>query len=138
MTKESVPFETDLELYRRWRGEVSSPELQDEDFNALAAYAERQLDAAETDRVEALLAAEPVLLDAVLAARALVTDTVVQFRPRPRIVPNGRLTWAALAASILLMSYAGYSLGVATQEAIEPSSNGTTLDLIDPTAGSLG
>jgi len=139
MTEDNVPFETDPELYLRWRQEAMPVELQDEDFNTLAAYAERRLEAPEVDRVESLLAAEPVLLDAVLAARhAPPVENVVQFRPRPQIVRTGRLTWAALAASILVMSYAGYSLGVATQEAIEPASNGTILDLIDLTAGSLG
>jgi hypothetical protein len=140
MTDESAPFETDPELYRQWRQAMRPIELQDEDFNALAAYAERRMEATEIDAVETLLAAEPALLDAVLAARAAVADTdnIVRFQPRPQVAQPRRLIWAALAASILLTSYAGYSLGVATQEAIEPTNSGTTLDLIDLTAGSLG
>src|SRR5579859_6247623 len=118
--------------------EAAGPAATAPDALTLAAYAEGRLDAAEAERVEAALAADPELLDTLLAlrlppatetpsaalirsAQALVSapsaadPVVVPFGRRPaREVPPPRLkawlAWGAVAASLLLVSLAGFDL----------------------------
>lgn len=139
-------------LWRRWQAVASSDAP---DFMTLAAYADGRLDAQQRAAVERLLAldsdiraaVDPDIDDAQVSdaavartierATALVAapaaSNVVAFTARP--VAVRRLTeWAALAASIALVSWLGFALGTNTYSAlaIDPAASSDIHDVFDP------
>ena len=157
MTMDDPPFEPDRALFERWRAAAGSDAPRDAlDALTLAAYAEGRLDEAAAERVEAALAADPELLDTLLAlrapaeaalpsqeliraAQALVPPAeavVVPFaRPAAAARPlKAWLAWGALAASLLLVSTAGFGVGMLTGSAVNAtatSSDESPSDLLD-------
>jgi anti-sigma factor RsiW len=132
MMMEDPPFEPDKALAARWRAAAASAPAPD--MLTLAAYAEGRLDEAAAEAVEAALAADPELLDTYLALRApaeteaasaaLIRSAQALVRTEPVVVPfptrkpaapvKAWLAWGAVAASLLLVSVAGFNLGMAT------------------------
>ncbi len=147
------PFEPDRALVARWRDAAPAPEAPD--ALTLAAYAEGRLDDTEAEAVEAALAADPELLESLLALRApvdaetastaLIRSAQALVRAEAVVVPfPGRkpvaarpvtawLAWGAVAASLLLVSVAGFNLGVATGHTADAISavDESSSDLLD-------
>src|SRR5579859_4651655 len=148
MMMEDPPFEPDRALTARWRSAraTADPAPETPDALTLAAYAEGRLDEAATEAVEAALAADPELLDTLLAlraepapetasaalihsAQALVRaeSVVVAFptrKPAPPSRVNAWLVWGAVAASLLLVSVAGFDMGLATGHTVGATAAG--------------
>jgi len=116
-------------LWRRWRqaaeGTADAP-----DPMLLAAWAERRLDEAAAEAVEAWLALHPEALEDLLAARnsiaavepsaaALARGAALVAERDPKVIPFRRkasfwrvaATWSSMAASILAVSLVGFELG---------------------------
>jgi anti-sigma factor RsiW len=137
------------------------------DALTLAAYAEGRLPPAERDIVDELLAEYPELAADVAVARqsaatsggsgdalsgviaracALVPasdDRVVAFRPKPRGAGAGwrdTARWSALAASFLIVSYVGFSLGSDASLGLAglTQSVASADDVLDPPIGLFG
>lgn len=150
------PFEPDRALFARWHAArdaaATAPALPD--ALTLAAYAEGRLGEAAAEAVEAALAADPELLDTLLALRAppraaasaaLIRSAQALVRAEPVVVPfpvrkpaaarpvRAWLAWGAVAASLLLVSVAGFNLGAATSHAVDTTAAGdeSPSDLLD-------
>jgi hypothetical protein len=147
-------------LWRRWRSAAASDAaaMTEPDPLLLAAYAEHRLAPEAAEVVEDWLAAHPEAITDILAARraadappaapqpvlaraaALVVASdgqVVAFRPAPRRADwSTAIRWGAMAASILVTSLLGFTLGNDTY-ANFASANGRTLvqELLDPPTG---
>jgi hypothetical protein len=161
MMMDDPPFEPDRALFQRWREAAATPMATAPDALMLAAYAEGRLTEAESEQLEAALAVDPELLDTLLALRrpagsaipsaALIQSAqscvpdrsdavVVPFRGQVAVpAALGRVTawlaWGAVAASLLLVSMAGFDLGVRTQHAVNASASyETPADLLDPSS----
>jgi anti-sigma factor RsiW len=153
MMMDDPPFEPDRALVERWRAAVDAA-APPPDAMILAAYAEGRLDDAAAEQVEAALAADPELLDTLLALRApaetalpspaLIRSTQALVAADPVVVPfirraaparglNAWLAWGAVAASLLLVSLAGFDLGMQTGHAVDTVSvsDDSPSDLLD-------
>lgn len=163
-------FQAGKALFQRWRA-ASHPAMPTDtapDALTLAAYAEGRLSDAEMALVEAALASDPALLDTLLALRladapetpsiALVqaAQALVPAQEHPVVVPfqarrgsgasrvNAWLAWAAVAASLMIVSVAGFDLGIRTEHAVSAAdANGTDsagdlLDLTDLSGDDIG
>ena len=163
-------FQAGKALFQRWRA-ASHPAMPTDtapDALTLAAYAEGRLSDAEMALVEAALASDPALLDTLLALRladapetpsiALVqaAQVLVPAQEHPVVVPfparrgggasrvNAWLAWAAVAASLMIVSVAGFDLGIRTEHAVSAAdANGTDsagdlLDLTDLSGDDIG
>jgi hypothetical protein len=153
MMMDDPPFEPDRALFARWR--AAADQAAALDALPLAAYAEGRLGEAEAAPIEAALAADPALLDTLIAlrfvaetaapspgliatAQALVpakaNPVLVAFRPRASLV--GRIAaWGAVAASLLVVSLAGFDLGVRTEHAVSAEAGyDAPADLLDPSS----
>ena len=154
MMMDDPPFEPDRALFARWRArDADAPAMPD--ALTLAAYAEGRLDEAAAESVEAALAADPDLLETLLALRAppepeaasaaLIRSAQALVRAEPVVVPfptrkpaaarpvKAWLAWGAVAASLLLVSVAGFNLGAATSHAVDTTAAGdeSPSDLLD-------
>jgi hypothetical protein len=149
-------FEPDRALVESWR-RASMPRPAPPDLMLLAAYAEGRLNDAEAEPIEAALASDPALLDTLLALRepsaaaipsaalirsaqalvpgpALSAPSVVSFARRgaARRGADAWLAWGAVAASLLIVSTAGFSLGMNTGRAVDtPAGVEAPGDLLD-------
>lgn len=148
-------------LWRRWRSAADSMAAGGEpDPMLLAAYAENRLSAAAAEAVENWLAADPDAAQDILAARratrealpeapptvaaratALVVEGDAQIlafrRPVPRMAGwRAALAWGGIAASLLVTSLVGFTLGSDAYVSLARSTP-TTLghDLLDPPSG---
>lgn len=168
MMMDDPPFEPDKALAARWRSARAIDRAPDRpDALTLAAYAEGRLDEAAAEAVEAALAADPELLDTLLALRAPIEPEVASValirsaqslgRGEPVVVPfpaprpgaaaprpvKAWLAWGAVAASLLLVSAAGFDLGLKTEHTINATaaiddSPSDLLDLSDLTGDDVG
>ena len=146
----------DGELFRRWRaaeGPGAAPDALD-----LAAYAEGRLEGASREAVGRWLAEHPQdaeMVDLALTVRAedgeaaervarraasLVSGEVVAFRPRRlRLVWPDTARWGALAASVAIVGWLGFSLGGETYTALTGGDDQVAVDeLFDPPTGFFG
>jgi len=155
---DDAPFQPDRTLYERLRSHESVPAKSPLDLDPmlLAAYLEGRLGEAEAAPIEAILAADPAALDDLIAydpvtpeipsaafitkAQALVGGaTILPFAPRP--APPRRLVtawaaWGAVAASLVLISLVGFSLGMQTERNFNGSTGiGTSIDILDQSSG---
>jgi hypothetical protein len=144
-------------LWRRWRSAAAPGPAADPDPLLLAAYVENRLGAADLDTVEEWLAADPALLEDSLAARraaqaalpeaspaiiarasALVRSSevgVVAFR-RPVQRWRAMAAWGGMAASLVVTSLVGFTLGTSTYGNFAGSSLATlSQELLDPPTG---
>lgn len=163
---EDPPFEPDKALAARWRAAAAAASASEiPDALTLAAYAEGRLDETEAEAVEAALAADPELLDTLLALRTLpepeaasaeliraaqalvrAEPVVVPFhsrKPAPMRPVRAWLAWGAVAASLLLVSVAGFDLGMATSHTLSAPNAGDVspselLDLSGLTSDDIG
>jgi anti-sigma factor RsiW len=150
---DDAPFEPDRALFARWRDATPAPALPD--ALTLAAYAEGRLDDAAIEAVEAALAADPELIETLLALRApaqtetasavLIRSAQALVRAEPIVVPfpsrkaaaprpvKAWLAWGAVAASLLLVSVAGFNLGLETGHSVGVGAAGddSPSDLLD-------
>jgi hypothetical protein len=157
MMMDDPPFEPDRALFARWHAarDAAAPALAQPDALTLAAYAEGRLDEAAAEAVEAAFAADPHLLETLLAlrappepetasaklihsAQALVRaePVVVAFPARRPVAPRpvkAWLAWGAVAASLLLVSVAGFDMGLATGHSVSATAAGddSPSDLLD-------
>jgi|HubBroStandDraft_1064217.scaffolds.fasta_scaffold00011_22 hypothetical protein len=161
---EDPPFEPDPALVDRWRRAVAAPVGAAPDALVLAAYAEGRSSDLEIEEVEAALAADPALLDTLLALGRPVQPVIASaafigsvqglvpvgtspvvvpfffFRPRPaaagsRARVSPALAWAAVAASLLLVSVAGFDLGMRTERLVNAADTFESPgDLLDPSS----
>lgn len=151
---DDAPFQPDRTLYERWRSRESVPAETDIELDpmVLAAYLEGRLSEDESVPLERLLAADPAALDDLIAcdpvtpeipsaafvsrAQALVgTATILPFAP-PRRVVTAWAAWGAVAASLVLISLVGFSLGMQTERNFNGSVGlGTSIDIIDQSSG---
>jgi len=157
MMMDDPPFEPDRALFARSHAarDAAAPVPALPDALTLAAYAEGRLDDAAAEAVEAALAADPDLLETLLAlrapaepesasaklvhsAQALVPaePVVVPFPARKRVAPRpvkAWLAWGAVAASLLLVSVAGFDVGLATGHNVSATTAGddSPSDLLD-------
>ncbi len=147
-------------LWRRWQALNRGPATPapEPDAVLLAAYAEDRLDEAASAAVELWLAERPEALADILAARtadaapievpdavigraaALVAApqaTVVPFRRPQRLGWRAAVAWSGLAASLLVTSLFGFSLGsTAYSEFMGPQATEASLqDFFDPPGG---
>lgn len=149
-------------LWRRWRMAADDGAAGWEpDAVALAAYAEDRLDAEAVEAVEAWLADNPQRAQDILAARqalklplpetpeAIVARAaalvggggeaqILPFRrPAARLGSwRGAVGWAAMAASILVASLAGFAMGNDTYVTLAGGANASlSQDLMDPPTG---
>ncbi len=153
MMMDDPPFEPDRALVARWRDATTAPVPPD--ALTLAAYAEGRLGETEAEAVEAALATDPALLETLLALRApaetetasatLIHSAQALVRAEAVVVPfparkpvaarpvTAWLAWGAVAASLLLVSVAGFNLGVATGHTADAISAGdeSPSDLLD-------
>lgn len=157
---DDAPFQPDRTLYERWQSRESVPADTDAELDpmVLAAYLEGRLSEDESVPLERLLSTDPAALDDLIAcdpvtpeipsaafisqAQALVgTATVLPFAPReapPRRVMTAWAAWGAVAASLVLISLVGFSLGMQTERNFNGSIGlGTSIDIIDQSS-SLG
>jgi hypothetical protein len=155
---DDAPFQPDRALYERWRSHESVPADADAELDPmiLAAYLEGRLGEAESAPLEQLLAADPATLDDLIACdpvtpetpsaafvartQALVgTPTILPFAPRaapPRRVVTAWAAWGAVAASLVLISLVGFSLGMQTERNFNGSTGiGTSIDILDQSSG---
>jgi hypothetical protein len=150
---DDAPFQPDRTLYERWRSHESVPADADAELDPmlLAAYLEGRLGEDEAAPLEQLLAADPAALDDLIAcdpvtpeipstafiarAQALVgTATILPFAPR-RVV-TAWAAWGAVAASLVLISLVGFSLGMQTERNFNGSTGiGTSIDILDQSSG---
>lgn len=139
-------------LWRRWRQAAGTAGAAPDPL-LLAAYAERRLDEAAAEAVEAWLALHPEALEDVLAARgapaaiepspaalaramALVPERDTKVLPFRRKAPKWRVAaaWGSMAASIMAVSLIGFELGGSVYTGLlgggqtEPSFEQTLLD----------
>lgn len=156
---EEADFERDRSLFDLWRAHAR-PVVRPDPM-LLAAYAEGRLDEADAAAVEAALAGDPALLDDVLEARRSVAASpatkavvsraqairpgpsgrVVELlprRPRSARLVAGLIAWGAVAASVLLVSFVGFHLGVQTQRAFDAPAGSTAVDLLGSGEGVIG
>ena len=155
---DDAPFQPDRTLYERWRSHESVPADADAELDPmlLAAYLEGRLGEDEAAPLEQLLAADPAALDDLIAcdpvtpeipsaafiarAQALVgSATILPFAPRavpPRRVVTAWAAWGAVAASLVLISLVGFSLGMQTERNFNGSTGiGTSIDILDQSSG---
>ena len=155
---DDAPFQPDRTLYERLRSHESQPaeSLLELDPMLLAAYLDGRLGEDEAAPLEALLAADPTALDDLIAcdpvtpeipsaafiakAQALVGGaTVLPFTPRsapPRRLVAAWAAWGAVAASLVLISLVGFSLGMQTERNFNGSTGlGTSIDILDQSSG---
>ncbi|MDB5361452.1 MAG: hypothetical protein JWO51_2749 [Rhodospirillales bacterium] len=155
---DDAPFQPDRTLYERWRSHESgsADPTAELDPMILAAYLEGRLSEDDAAPLERLLAADPAALDDLLAcdpvtpeissaafvarAQALVAGTtVVPFAPRaaaPRRIVTAWAAWGAVAASLVLISLVGFSLGMQTERNFNRSTGvGTSIDILDQSNG---
>ena len=154
----------DAELYRRWRRAEGGDAP---DALTLAAYAEGRLAPEEAEAVGRLLAAHPGAAEDLEIARALdglglpprdalaervaaraaalvapPAPNVVPFPTRqPRFLMRQAGSWAALAASVAITAWLGFSLGADTYARLagdEHAAAGFDSDLLDPPSGLFG
>ncbi len=156
MMMDDPPFEPDRALFARWHAarDAAAPAPALPDAVTLAAYAEGRLDDAAAEAVEAALAADPDLLETLLALRAppqpeaaaaVIRSAQALVRAEPVVVPfpvrkpgaarpvKAWLAWGAVAASLLLVSVAGFDMGLATGHDVSATSAGddSPSDLLD-------
>ena len=149
-------------LWRRWRSAAASAMTAGAEPNplVLAAYAENRLPPHAVEAVEDWLAAHPEALQDVLAARqaarealpaaspavlaraaALVVEgnaQVLPFRhPATRVTSwRGAIAWGALAASLLVTSLVGFTLGSDAYVSLARSTSPALgHELLDPPMG---
>jgi len=154
---DDAPFQPDRTLYERWRPHESLPaDVVELDPMILAAYLDGRLDEVQAATLEQLLAADPAALDDLLAcdpvtpeipsaafiarAQALVgTAPILPFAPRPappRRMVTAWAAWGAVAASLVLISLVGFSLGMQTERNFNGSTGvGTSIDILDQSSG---
>jgi len=127
----------------------------------LAAYLEGRLGEADAVPLERLLAADPAALDDLIDWRAqpivpeaasaafirraqdlVPAATILPFVPRPapnRPAVTAWAAWGAVAASLVLISLVGFSLGMQTERNFNGSTGvGTSIDILDQSSGLLG
>jgi anti-sigma factor RsiW len=161
MMMDDPSFDAGKALFQRWRA-ASHPAMPTDtapDALTLAAYAEGRLSDAEMELVEAALAADPALLDTLLALRAeaapenpsaklvQAAQALVPAQENTVVVPfparrggaasrvNAWLAWAAVAASLMIVSIAGFDLGMRTEHAVSAAAAtnvDSPADLLDP------
>lgn len=150
----------DAALWRRWRyasASADSPGVEPDEMT-LAAYAEGRLDAAALEAVEDWLAVNPQAVQDIVAARqagaalamavpaavverasALVaggSGTVLPFRRRASADWRATAAWAAMAASIVVASLAGFEMGNSTYATLAGRSTVSFgQELLDPPTG---
>lgn len=155
---DDAPFQPDRTLYERWQSHASVPAdpLDALDPMLLAAYLEGRLDEDEAAPLERLLATDPAALDDLIAcdpvapeipsaafiarAQGLVgTAQILPFAPRPAAPRRAVAAWAAwgaVAASLVLISLVGFSLGMQTEQNFNGSTGiGTSIDILDQSSG---
>ncbi|HLJ62469.1 MAG TPA: hypothetical protein VKT70_00060 [Stellaceae bacterium] len=108
-------------LWRRWRQAQAQNRGAEIDPMALAAYAEGRLLEEDADAVEARLALEPALIEDILFARNATPTLapaalVARLKALPPAPPRRHWQgttpwWGALAASVMVASFVGFSLG---------------------------
>lgn len=150
-------------LWRRWRSAAGSgmAAMAEPDPLLLAAYAEQRLAPEAAEAIEDWLAAHPEAIADILAARQAGDDTalpapqsvlaraealvtaddgqVVAFR-RPTVPRQAgwgaAMRWGAMAASLLVTSLVGFTLGNDTYANLASTSSRTVMqELLDPPAG---
>jgi hypothetical protein len=157
MMMDDPPFEPDRALFARWHAAraAAAPAPAQPDALTLAAYAEGRLDEAAAEAVEAALGTDPELLETLLALRAppepetasaefirsakrlvRAESVVVPFPTRKPVAPRpvkAWLAWGAVAASLLLVSVAGFDMGLATGHSVSATTAGddSPSDLLD-------
>ncbi len=119
------------DLWRRYREQAAAPAPVEIDALTLAAYVEGACDEATRDRVEAFLVRSPEALDAVLAASALIAQPLPptsldlirwgrEALPLSEVPASSGfvfsewrrgLAWAGIAASLMIVSCAGFLAG---------------------------
>jgi hypothetical protein len=144
-------------LWRRWRSAAAPGAVAALDPLLLAAYAEDRLGGAELDAVEEWLTAHPMLADDILAARraaqaalpetppamaaraaALVREAGVQILAFRRPAPRWRTAaaWGGMAASLMVTSLVGFTLGNDAYVSFAGSAPATlSQELLDPPTG---
>ncbi len=148
-------------LWRRWRSAagLARPAGAEPDALLLAAYAENRLSAEAAETVENWLAANPDAADDILAARRAAGGTlpetpaavaaraaelvsggaqILSFRrPLPRVANwRSAVAWGGIAASLLVTSLVGFTLGSDAYMSLARSEPTTIAhDLLDPPAG---
>jgi anti-sigma factor RsiW len=145
MTEDS---DLDRATFAQWRG-LPSPKPAIPLAMDVAAYIDGRLDTAAAASVEAALAADPALLTLWLDARLPVTpetptqavlDRAGALVPGAAVIPfpavrPGRaipwVTWGAVAACLVLVSAAGFRIGIEADQAI------TSAGPSDQSAGDL-
>jgi hypothetical protein len=143
---DDAPFRPDRTLYERWRSHESLPvECPELDPVLLAAYLDGSLNEAEAAMLEQRLAADPVAPEIpsarfIARAQALVgTATILPFAPRPaapRRMVTAWAAWGAVAASLVLISLVGFSLGMQTERNFNGSTGlGISIDILDQSSG---
>ncbi len=145
----------DRALWRRWR-DTTDLTAAEPDALALAAYAEGRLDEAAAEAVELWLAEHPESIGDIVAARAIGqrpprlvfnnivahaselvpgSENVVAFR-RPAVSSwRNALAWASIAASLVLVSFGGFSMGSSAYANLSGTSvsDGSSVDSPDNT-----
>jgi len=152
----------DADLFRHYQAVLGEPAP---DATTLAAYAEGRLPAEAEPAVAAWLAAHPGVAEDIevarmiaalgdpphdaaaerIAARAealvLPANVVPLRRPgRPRFVWREAASWTALAASVALAGWLGFSLGTDSYGALSAGDDSAAglSDVLDPPAGLFG
>jgi len=153
---DDAPFQPDQTLYERWRSHESVPAVAELDPMLLAAYLDGRLDEAQAAMLEQLLAADPAALDDLLACEPVTPEipsaafiaraqtlvggaAILPFAPRPappRRMVTAWAAWGAVAASLVLISLVGFSLGMQTERNFNGSTGvGTSIDILDQSSG---
>jgi hypothetical protein len=162
---DDAPYQFDRTLYERWRSHESAPAEAPAALDPMlfATYLGGRLDEADAAVLEQLFAADPEALDDlidsgahpvvpeipsagfILRAQALIPATpavrpeaaVLPFAPRPRVAAWA--AWGAIAASLVLISLVGFSLGMQTERNFNGATGiGTSIDILDQSSGLLG
>jgi len=153
---DDAPFQPDQTLYERWRSHESVPAVAELDPMLLAAYLDGRLDEAQAAMLEQLLAADPAALDDLLACEPVTPEipsaafiaraqtlvggaAILPVAPRPappRRMVTAWAAWGAVAASLVLISLVGFSLGMQTERNFNGSTGvGTSIDILDQSSG---
>jgi anti-sigma-K factor RskA len=129
--RSSTERAADIALWRRYRQAAAPPAAAEPDFNLLAGYVERRLDAAAAEEVEGWLAQDPELAHALLGQALLDPASPDEPAPLPLIraardlVParmvgtTRRLTswnavarWSSLAAAMMVAGVLAFQAGL--------------------------
>lgn len=152
----------DAALWRRWRSAAGDGGLGgiEPDPLRLAAYAENRLEPRAAEAIEDWMAFHPELATDILAARRIAADMppaapeaviaralalvaaadgqVLPFRRRTPRAPGWRVAaaWGGMAASLLVTSLVGFSMGSAAYMSVVGDSRLSAVqELLDPPIG---